>query len=246
MELYIIRHGQSTNNALLENQHLRVPDPALTDIGKQQAERVAQYLATCTDVDMLVRYSVDAPERAAVSTYPITHVYCSPMYRTLQTAQPIARAFGLQPEVWIDIHEQGGIFLEENGSVKAYGGKTRSEILAEFANYALPDAITEAGWWVSQNGKESVELCHARAMRVARRLKERAAQPDSQDHHIALVSHGAFIASLLKALLNLLPGDHFDFYHYNTAITRVVILATGEVAIRCLNRTVHLPPELLT
>ena len=42
MELYIIRHGQSTNNALGEDITNRVMDAPLTDLGHQQAQLVGQ------------------------------------------------------------------------------------------------------------------------------------------------------------------------------------------------------------
>ncbi len=41
MQLYIIRHGQSFNNALWDRTgggNGRLPDPHLTEIGQQQAE----------------------------------------------------------------------------------------------------------------------------------------------------------------------------------------------------------------
>jgi len=47
MQLYFIRHAQSINNALWqENGHNngRKADPLITEIGKQQAERVGAFL----------------------------------------------------------------------------------------------------------------------------------------------------------------------------------------------------------
>lgn len=45
MELYIIRHGQSTNNlnfALTNSYRNRVEDPELTELGRLQAEALAE------------------------------------------------------------------------------------------------------------------------------------------------------------------------------------------------------------
>jgi broad specificity phosphatase PhoE len=48
MELFLIRHGESTNNAL-EDWTQRVEDPLLTERGERQAERTAAHLAAgCT------------------------------------------------------------------------------------------------------------------------------------------------------------------------------------------------------
>ena len=130
MELYIIRHGQSSNNALLD-QSKRVADPQLTAMGRQQAELLARELAGNVDPADRVRMNFGAPAASAEAGrgHGITRLYCSPMWRAMQTAEPVARALGLEPEVWIDIHEHGGIFLEENGTFTGYGGKTRPEIL---------------------------------------------------------------------------------------------------------------------
>ena len=43
-QLFFIRHGQSTNNALADPTQ-RVQDPELTELGQIQAERVAEYLS---------------------------------------------------------------------------------------------------------------------------------------------------------------------------------------------------------
>ncbi|HEX2623475.1 MAG TPA: histidine phosphatase family protein, partial [Phototrophicaceae bacterium] len=132
MELYLIRHGQSTNNFLMEDQSLRSQDPELTDTGKEQAKTLANYLATGINRERLVRYLPDAPERQQAQPFIITHLYCSAMYRAMQTAQPIAAALKLKPEIWLDIHEHGGIYLKKNGVATGYSGRTRAEITSEF------------------------------------------------------------------------------------------------------------------
>ena len=48
MQLYFIRHGQSENNALWDRagpREERCPDPELTDLGHEQARRLARFLA---------------------------------------------------------------------------------------------------------------------------------------------------------------------------------------------------------
>ena len=102
MELFIIRHGQSANN-ILEDVSKRNIDPPLTDIGERQAEMVSEFLAAGRHL-MPGERSADRPH--------FDYLYCSPMLRSLQTVEPIARAMGVTPEVWIDIHEVGGIFSQ--------------------------------------------------------------------------------------------------------------------------------------
>jgi 2,3-bisphosphoglycerate-dependent phosphoglycerate mutase len=177
MQLYIIRHGQSTNNASQEVN--RVQDPSLTDLGKQQAEKVADYLAN---------YSDPSPSQNGHKGFGITRLYCSPMLRTLQTAQPISAALDLQPEVWVEIHEHGGIFLEygDERGIVGFPGLTRAEIMEQFGDYLLPDVVTDQGWWNPARGMESYVESQARAINVADMLfKQRASS-----ERIALVTHG--------------------------------------------------------
>lgn len=247
MEIYLIRHGQSTNNILTEaNWHTRTHDPELTKVGHQQARKVADFLASASNLEELVRIPVDAPERHQPYPHTITHLYCSPMYRALQTARPISKALGLTPSVWLDIHEVGGIHYEKEGELIVLGGKTRTEILAEFPDYHLPETLTEDGWFNRALGREDWAGCQARAIRVCSALWMRAENPRTQDDKIALVSHGGFINAFLKTIVNIAPSPRLDFWHYNTAITRVDLEVGGTTVIRYVNRVTHLPLDLLT
>ncbi|NOZ27238.1 MAG: histidine phosphatase family protein [Chloroflexi bacterium] len=230
MELYIIRHGQSTNNALADLRE-RSCDPPLTEVGVRQTEFLARYLTETV---------LDHP--GSPVNLPITKLYCSPMRRALQTARPIGDALGLAPEVWIEIHERGGIYLDhgEDGGIVGYPGMTREEILADFPHYVLPEALTGEGWW--KGGREDWPACQARAIRVAHALHARAAD----DERIVMISHGGFIDALLKALFNQLPGRHVFYHHHNTAITRIDFWKDGHLDIRYINRIDHLPAELVT
>lgn len=241
MELYIIRHGQSTNNALAD-ERLRTFDPPLTAIGERQAELVAAYLADGRNRDPWVNPATGQSRPETGTGFGITHLYCSAMYRALQTARPIAEALGLQPEVWVDIHEHGGIYLETDGTVTGYPGKSRGEILAEFPHYTLPDAITEAGWWAIEKGMEPLDSAYGRAITVANALRQRA----ESDERIALVTHGTFIDALIKALFYQLPSRQMFYMHYNSAISRIDFMARDRMLVRYLNRIAHLPPELVT
>lgn len=246
MEIYIIRHAQSENNALMEDQHLRVQDPSLTPTGFKQADCLSDFLVDATNLEELVRHKVDAPERETPFRHTFTHLYCSPMLRALQTTQPVAAKLGMTPEVWIDIHEHGGIFLEKDGVATGFGGMTRSQILADFPDYVLPEAITEDGWWNPLNGMEHISQLYARATRVAGRLRARAQSPETKDDKVALVVHGMFIDALIKAFTHNLPSDRYFHWHYNTAITRLDLIEDGVVILRYANRVTHLPAELVT
>ncbi|MBI1800624.1 MAG: histidine phosphatase family protein [Chloroflexi bacterium] len=238
MKLYIIRHAQSTNNVLTEAEwNTRDSDPPLTALGEQQAEVVARHLAETADLE-----NPWSNHRRVGRGYGIDHLYCSPMARALQTAQPVGDALGLNPEVWVDIHEQGGIYLnhgEERGKV-GYPGKSRGQMLDQFPSYILPDAVGDEGWWTGDY--EDLAGCHRRVLRVAEALRRQA----SGDERIALVTHGTFIDVLLKALVNQLPDAPLFFPQYNTAITRIDFRPDGHMAICYLNKVGHLPAELVS
>lgn len=246
MELYIIRHGQSYNNSVMETPEKRVQDPDLTETGVKQAAHLARFLSEETDREQIVRHAADAPQRHDPHYHDITHLYCSPMRRAMQTAQPIAQALDLTPEVWVDIHEHGGIWLLIDGVEHGYAGMTRSQIEAEFPGYVLPDEITETGWYNAALKQEHYTLAAARAMRVAHNLRQRATSEGSKDDKIAIVAHGTLIDLLLKALLHRLPGDTFFHWHYNTGVTRLDFLDDGRMLVRYINRVTHLPPQLVT
>ncbi len=246
MELYLIRHAQSQNNASLINDPKdRVFDPSLTELGHLQAQAVGRHLRDGFNPDRIVDAQVGRkPEARSLRGFDIDRLYCSPMHRTLQTAYHIQQATGLTPHLWVDIHEHGGVFLEydDERGVVGYPGKTRAEIESEFPGYVLSDAITETGWWTGK--QEDITTAYGRAIRVAEQLDQMVR--DGQFQRVAIVTHGTFMAALLKALLNQLPGHGVWFSHHNTAITRVDMRPEGDRWVRSINRVDHLTPELIT
>lgn len=81
MRVYIVRHGQSTNNA---GQSL-LDDPSLTALGRRQMKRVAKWL-------------LGEPGK-------IHWLFTSPLLRALQSAAIVAVAVRLEPEIWDELRE---------------------------------------------------------------------------------------------------------------------------------------------
>jgi len=249
MELYLIRHGQSVNNALPEGEP-RVQDAPLTELGHRQAALLASYLADGRNGDPRYSPSTGYAEYEGEATFGITHLYTSPMHRALQTTLPIARALRLRPEVWIDIHEHGGVYQTTPDGVVGHPGLTRAQVASDYPDYILPDGLTDAGWWNTALGSEPYHTAAGRAIKIAAELRRRAAQPavpeDARPERVALVTHGTFIDALLKALLGQLPTRGFFYLMYNTAITRIDFLDRDRLLLRYVNRTLHLPPDLVS
>ena len=234
-QLYFIRHGQSGNNALAD-QRLRTADPGLTPNGRIQAERVARHLQE--EVDKTdIRDGVDG-----VAGHGIERLLCSAMLRALQTAEPIGRALGLVVEVWPDVHESGGIWLDSQDGRGPIGrpGLSRSEMASRFPGFALPDAIAESGWW--NRPIEQAEEMTARAARAAATIRNHLAK---EERRVAIVSHGTFMNALIAQLTFGKPLADVFFSNHNTAISRFDF--DGDtVRPRYLNRVDHLPPALVT
>jgi len=242
-ELYLIRHGQSENNAheVERGGNVRGPrhvsdDPALTPTGEAQAACVAEYLRHKTD-------KTDLRDGTDVGAgHGIQRLYCSGMLRALQTTQPIADSLGLEPQVWLDVHEEGGIWFDhEDGRGRVgHAGLRRHEVEARFAGFLLPDAITEEGWW--NRPFETREQLVARSVRVAAVVRKRIA---GLGQRVAIVSHGTFLSLLVQQLLFGEYVPEIRFSMHNTGISRLDF-EDGSVMLRYSNRIDHLPRELIT
>lgn len=247
MQLLLIRHAESANNELAarldhpEYMHTRTPDPQLTRRGFAQARALTGYL---TD-DRAVGVPIGGAGR-----FGIAEIYVSPMLRALQTARPFVQALDVKARTWIDLHEQGGLFHgdpEADDAVVNYPGLTLADFARDHPEFETIDTITEAGWW--QGGYEDLASCRGRAARVATELHDRArhAEHTGQAPTVALVSHGIFLDSLLKALFGHGDTDTRQYYFLNNAaITHVDLTGTGRLDLRFHNRTEHLPPELIS
>ena len=227
MRVYLIRHAQSENNILTEDTlHLRKVDPNLTELGYEQRDYLANFLTNAVEINN--------------TDFGITHIYSSAMHRTLLTSEPFAKALGISPQVWVDLHEKGGMYLHEDGHDKGYIGMTRSEILSSFPNYDIPETVTDNGWYDVNLGIEPETHSFYRAIRVSTALEQRA---DSDDV-VALVSHAGFLDLLIKAIFDQLPSrpHTMRYYHYNTAITRIDYHGQRPV-LHYMNRVDHVPSD---
>lgn len=248
MQLYIIRHAQSANNALYWETGSdigRVPDPPLTDLGHLQAKALAGYLAGDAA-------QADNPfaGRHNRSGFGLTHLYCSLMIRAVQTGSYIAEATGLTLVAWPEIHERGGLhdIDEATGQDAGQPGPNRDFFAEHFPQLVLPDTLGDEGWW--NRPPETVDEAIPRARAVWQRLMER--HVGSHDI-VAIVTHGGFFQSLLSVLVGaelyadaaIVGREHLWFGMINASVSRIEILEQAAV-IRFINRVDFLPSELIT
>ncbi len=244
MQLIFIRHGQSANNKLWDDTGASVgrsDDPRLTPVGVLQATLTGRALAASAS-------TLGGPDGRMLNVdgFQLTHLYCSMHHRTLHTASLIAAETGLDPVAWHDIHEESGIFLTNtNGEEVGRPGLTRSQIATDFPRVRVPDWLDERGWWQSRP-RETLPEAMARARGAWADLLIK--HGDSNDR-VGWVSHGAFGAFLLRALVNL--PDDIPFWHSlnNCSLTRIdrhLFRGTMQTAVRFQNRVAHLPAALIT
>ena len=239
MQLYFIRHAQSVNNALFAaglGVEVRSHDPVLTEVGRRQADCLADYLA---------RANPDAPHDTANSQnrtgFGFTHLYCSLMQRAVATGTVLAERLGLPLHAWLDWHEEGGLYLDgDHGERLPWAGPGRADFARDYPNLILPESLDDAGWWPRLFEEEA-----ERPVRARRVLAELLARHGASDDRVAVISHGGFYNQLLGALHDVQPPFHVSYVMNNTGISRIALTDKGCYVVY-QNRCDHLPDELVT
>jgi 2,3-bisphosphoglycerate-dependent phosphoglycerate mutase len=221
-EIYLVRHGQSANNALAE--HMRVPDPGLTDVGAQQAAALAAWF----------------------SSQPVDYLYCSPFLRALETVRPLAETKRMPVRVRADLFEVGGCYSgHEAGQERGEPGLGQSQLCASYPTWEIDKSIGEAGWWGREY--ETWEQGRARAAAVASWL---ANELTSTPGIHVLVIHADFKRLLLEAMLSQSELDSqqinlAEVALHNTGISCLKHSPQGWSLCE-FNSTQHLTGKLLT
>ena len=238
MRLYLIRHGQSVNNLLwteTQSNKGRAFDPALTELGRAQADAVAEFLRAelGTHLPLMGMYNDHARP---------TLLYTSLMMRAVDTGNAIARALDVPLVALPDAHEVGGLYLEDETTGEKTGspGPNRTHFETHYPDLQLPPELDEQGWW--NRPHEPKEARGERARRVWEFL---LAQHGSTDDIIGLVTHGGFYNYLDAHILKMPDRENVWFTLNNCAITRIDVSAYG-VALVYQNRFDFLPPVQLT
>ena len=249
MQLYLIRHGQSTNNALSETQDgvfpPRVSDPVLTAKGVRQAELCADFLASSKPGEE--DFWRDPQNRLG---FRLTHIYSSLMQRAIQTASIIADRLNLPLVGLAEVHEVGGIYLEsvvnDVVEISHEHGVNEAFLSTHYPHLTLAKPIDGKGWW--PGGKEDHSLPLKRAQGVLNWIKERHL---GSDDRVAIVTHGGFYHYLFRAMLQISPEDPdnrklgYSLIYNNCAISRFDFV-DNRILMVYHNRADFLPDELVS
>jgi len=206
-------------------------------MGWRQARALADYLQ---------RSAPDAlpagRDAANHGGFGITHLYCSPMLRAVDTGGVVAAALGLPLVVWPDWHEGGGIYLNDPVTDEPYGlpGATRAQLQSRCDRIVLPETITENGWW-----NRSMETREERPGRARRVLDGLLSRHGGTEDRVAVVSHGGFYNHIIWAAARAERPDKVWLVMNNTAITRIDFTEEWTDMVY-LNRLDHLSPGMVT
>jgi len=186
--LILLRHGRTAGNAdgLLQGR-LDLP---LDDVGRFQAERVAKAVG------------------------PVDRIICSPMLRTLQTAEP----FGVEPTTddrWLELH------------YGEFDGKRLADLPPDIWHKWRTDPD------FSTSGGESIGSLAARVRSACEELIEL-----SRDEDILVVSHVTPIKAAVAWVLDAPTSMIFRCHLEQAAVCRVVDGPLGPV-LRKFNEVLY-------
>ncbi len=185
--IYFIRHAQSEAN--LKDILASRQDFPLTEKGRQKAVVIASEFKNIAQLD---------------------RIFCSPLIRAQQTAQPIAEAFGLDVETDERITEQ---------DVGVFSGMTYAELNKH------PDYMRERSkrWkWIPEGGGESYEM-------IANRLEPFFQSLESlEGDSILFVTH-AVTLRMVKATLEQTSPDYPCEIAKNGEIWKVQFTGLGNI-----------------
>jgi len=254
MKVYLIRHGQSAGNvnyfdnigdpSRAKDHH--VPDPELTDKGHEQARRLGEHMAH-PEGEPVRHPWLDEEERAPAS-HGLTHVYCSLMLRSIQTATYLAEACGLPLVAHMDLFEKEGIFtVDDDGQKVGLPGPGRDYFTERFPHLQLPDDMNPDGWY--NRPFETDEMFFERSRKILPTFEE---MHGGTDDCIALVTHGDTIDQIINDFSGATRHDanyenHWvaNWAFHNTSVTRIDYVGQTKTVVYT-NQFRHLSPNLLS
>lgn len=221
MELYLVRHAESENNALPTYQ--RVPDPDLTAVGRLQAQHLSHWL----------------------TSLKWDHFITSPFRRTIKTTLPVMQYNAGKVEIWHEVFERGGCFSGyHEGNFAGQPGMGRSELVRLLGREAerclIAESIDEAGWW-NQPHRESDQEAWQRALQINQKLVQRY----QRNEVVVMLIH----ADLKRLMLADMLQQRCDVIGLgalrNCGITKVNY-QQQQWQLDYFNSVTHMPAKLIT
>ena len=217
MELYIVRHGQSQSNA-----GLAIPDPALTETGREQARLTGEALQN-------VRFDL---------------AYTSHLTRAVQTAAAIlsAQRSGATLEILPELAECGDRdhIAQEMALRTLYPNIQINGLRSRpFADDAARAVFCLERCVFSNAYEGELPLTGVTGEGEQREKKL----------NVLIVCHGMFNAHLIGQLVHFPFDKNVVISQYNACVNRFHLYTVGgvrRVRFRAFNSVAHLPEQLLT
>ena len=191
--IILVRHGHTpTTGKILPG---RAKGLHLSELGKEQASKVA------TNLSMLENVSA---------------VYASPMERTLETAKPIASAFGLKVQ-------------RNRGLIEADFGKWTGRKLSDLRKLSDWEIVQKnPSLFRFPDGESFIEI-QSRMVETITRISDK-----HRGEIVIAVSHADTIKAFLTAMLGT-PLDLFQRLHISPCSVSPVILGNGSPFVLAVN-----------
>ena len=191
--IILVRHGHTpTTGKILPG---RAKGLHLSELGKEQASKVA------TNLSMLDN---------------VTAVYASPMERTLETAKPIASAFGLKVQ-------------RNRGLIEADFGKWTGRKLSDLRKLSDWEIVQKnPSLFRFPDGESLIEI-QSRMVETITRISDK-----HRGEIVIAVSHADTIKAFLTAMLGT-PLDLFQRLHISPCSVSPVILGNGSPFVLAVN-----------
>jgi|Deesub1362A_J573_1020465.scaffolds.fasta_scaffold00964_16 alpha-ribazole phosphatase/probable phosphoglycerate mutase len=221
VRIYLIRHGETEDASPRRYKgHLDIP---LSEKGVRQIEELSRYIVQ----DSLRWFKIVQNSSGLDNIEPrLMAVYCSDLSRALQSAEIIARAFGLKPIVLRDLRER---------SFGEWEGMSFDEIEERW-----PDAFrawAENPLKHSPPGGESTIEVRRRVMRAMKRIMEdgrRKMEDKRFPSSIAIVAHGGVNRIILCELLGM-PLENIFRIEQDYACLNIIDFHDGYPVVKALN-----------
>jgi broad specificity phosphatase PhoE len=249
VQIVVVRHGQSTNNARyaaatgtasgpgaagtrggrtgkVRHYPGRVPDPALSTLGVRQADALGKAL-------------LDG--RAG---FVPTHLYASATTRAVQTARPLAEVTGLPVVLHPDAYEVGGIhtFDPQTNTRRANPGATFQELREHCRTVeALPGLFSTPG----QPWDGGLEAEDHQALPRAGRFLASLRGAHGPDDVVTVVGHQHFSQFVLAAAFGW-TGPPWRRFRVDNTGHLSLHLDDGDALVDWINRVDHLDPADVT
>ena len=197
MKIHVVRHASTEYNTKRRWQG-RIDLP-LDETGKWQARRLALRFASVG----------------------VDRIYSSPLKRSIQTAQEIARVHGLEVEILEDLIE-GDLSLWEGLPAE----EVQKRFKKEYEEWAKnPDAEID--------GIENVRSVYERAKRALEKIYE------SGGEEIIIVTHAIVVRAIVCHVMKMPLQSFREFIIHNASVTTILV-KDGWWRVYNLNDTSHL------